>query len=140
MSPIYTRARFALPNLENEMNFPADAPVTAKKLDGLRERIARLRIDLAQVDESFVRSSGPGGQKANKTSSGVALAYGPLSLRVKWTRERSRALNRFLALRELADEVEARTSPETSARLKERERLRKQKDRRRRRGRNSGGA
>ena len=116
------------------MRFPADAPVAAKKLDQLRERIARLGVDLAQVEESFVRSSGPGGQKANKTSSGVALAYAPLSLRVKWTRERSRALNRFLALRELVDEIEERTSPETSARLRERERLRKQKDRRRRRG------
>jgi protein subunit release factor B len=117
------------------MKFPADAPVTAKKLDTLRERVARLDVDLARVEESFIRSSGPGGQKANKTSSGVALAYAPLSLRVKWTRERSRALNRFLALRELVDEIEERTSPETSERLKERERLRKQKDRRRRRGR-----
>ncbi|MHC4251176.1 MAG: peptide chain release factor family protein [Planctomycetota bacterium] len=116
------------------MKFPADAPVTAKKLDALRERVARLGVDIALVEESFVRSSGPGGQKANKTSSGVALAYAPLSLRVKWTRERSRALNRFLALRELVDEVEVRVSPETSERLKERERLRKQKDRRRRRG------
>ena len=116
------------------MRFPGDAPVTAKKLDALRERIARLGVDLAQVEESFIRSSGPGGQKANKTSSGVALAYAPLSLRVKWTRERSRALNRFLALRELVDEIEERVSPETSGRLRDRERLQKQKDRRRRRG------
>ena len=116
------------------MKFPSDAPVTAKKLQGLRERIARLGIDMALVEESFVRSSGPGGQKANKTSSGVALAYAPLGLRVKWTLERSRALNRFLALRELVDEIEERVSPDTSARLKERERLRRQKDRRRRRG------
>jgi protein subunit release factor B len=117
------------------MKFPADAPVAAKKLDALRERIARLGIDLPLVDESFIRSSGPGGQKANKTSSGVSLAYAPHSLRVKWTRDRSRALNRFLALRELVDEIEVLVSPETSARLKERERLRKQKNRRKRRGR-----
>jgi len=116
------------------MNFPSNAPVTAKKLEGLRARIARLGVDMAQVQESFIRSSGPGGQKANKTSSGVALAYEPLDLRVKWTRERSRALNRFLALRELVDEIEVRVSPGTSERLKERERLRRQKDRRRRRG------
>jgi len=122
------------------MNFPSDAPVTAKKLDDLRGRIAELGVDMAQVQESFVRSSGPGGQKANKTSSGVALAYEPMKLRVKWTRERSRALNRFLALRELVDEIEERVSPDTSARLKERERLRRQKDRRRRRGaRKAGG-
>jgi len=116
------------------MKFPSDAPVTAKKLERLRARIAELGVEMAQVSETFVRSSGPGGQKANKTSSGVALAYPPLDLRVKWTRERSRALNRFLALRELLDEIEERVSPDTSARLKERERLRRQKDRRRRRG------
>ena len=115
------------------MKFPSDAPVTAKKLEGLRERIARLGVDMALVEESFIRSSGPGGQKANKTSSGVALAYPPMDLRVKWTRERSRALNRFLALRELVDEIEERVSPWTSRRLAERERLRRQKDRRRRR-------
>jgi len=116
------------------MKFPSDAPVTAKKLERLRARIAELGVEMAVVKETFVRSSGPGGQKANKTSSGVALAYPPLDLRVKWTRERSRALNRFLALRELLDEIEERVSPDTSARLKERERLRRQKDRRRRRG------
>ncbi len=123
------------------MKFPSDSPVTAKKLDDLRARISRLRIDLASVDESFVKASGPGGQKVNKTSSGVRLSYQHLGLavcNVKWTRERSRALNRFLALRELVDEVELRVSPGTSKRLKERERLRTQKDRRRRRARRKG--
>ena len=65
------------------MKFPADAPVTAKKLDALRERIARLGVDIALIEESFIRSSGPGGQKANKTSSGVALAYA-VSLPLLW--------------------------------------------------------
>ena len=116
------------------MKFPAGAPVTAPKLDDLRGRIARLGIDLAAVEESFVRAGGPGGQKVNKTSSGVLLRYAPLDLVVKWTRERSQALNRFLALRELVDEAEAKLSPGTSPREREREKIRKQKDRRRRRG------
>ena len=91
------------------MKFPADSPVTPVKLAALRERIERLGIDLKQVEESFIRCSGPGGQKVNKTSSGVRLAYPPLGLQVNWIRERSRALNRFLALRELVDEIERRT-------------------------------
>lgn len=117
------------------MNFPADSPVTPAKLDDLRARIARLGIVMPSVDEQAVKGGGPGGQKVNKTSSGVLLRYelqGEL-LVVKWTRERSRSLNRFLALRELVDEVEARISPETSARIREIEKIRKQKDRRRRR-------
>jgi protein subunit release factor B len=118
------------------VKFPSDAPVTEKKKDELRERIARLAVDLAKVDEQFIRAPGPGGQKVNKTSSAVVLRYPPLDLVVKWTRERSRALNRFLALRELVDEIEVKVSPETSARLKEQEKIRERKRRRKRRRRN----
>ena len=121
------------------MKFPADTPVTPAKLEALRARIERLEIDLAQVDEQFVRSPGPGGQKVNKTASTVLLRYPPLGLVVKWSRERSRALNRFLALRELVDEIEEKVSPETSARKSEREKIRERKRRRKRRSRKKGG-
>jgi peptide chain release factor len=119
------------------VNFPDDAPVTPEKKAALRARLARLGVDLARVEETSIRSGGPGGQKVNKTSSGVRLRYplGEEALAVKWTRERSHALNRFLALRELADEVEMRTSPQTSERLAERERVRRRKSRSKRRGR-----
>jgi protein subunit release factor B len=117
------------------MNFPSDAPITPAKLNALRARIARLNIAMGAVAEQAVKGSGPGGQKVNKTSSGVLLRYelNGETIVVKWTRERSRALNRFLALRELVDEIEERISPETSERLKDRDRIRKQKDRARRR-------
>ena len=123
------------------MRFPDDAPVTPEKRAALKDRLARLGIALEEVDEKAVKGSGPGGQKVNKTSSGVLLRYplrvpsqpAPEQLTIKWTRERHHALNRFLALRELADEVEARVSPETSERLRAAERTRKQKDRARRR-------
>lgn len=117
------------------MNFPADAPVTSAKGEALRARIARLGIDLSRVEETAIRSGGPGGQKVNKTASGVRLRYplGEETLLVKWTRERSHALNRFLALRALVDEIEARVSPATSERLRERARIRRRKDRSRRR-------
>jgi protein subunit release factor B len=120
------------------MKFPADAPVTSAKLDDLRSRIARLNIDLNAVDEQAVKGGGPGGQKVNKTSSGVLLRYTlagpePRPLIVKWTRERQRSLNRFLALRELVDEVEVLISPQTSRKLLEQAKIRKQKDRARRR-------
>ncbi|MBI5243673.1 MAG: peptide chain release factor-like protein [Elusimicrobia bacterium] len=107
--------------------------VRPEKLKALRERIARLKIDLAQVEESFTRGGGKGGQKINKTSNCVALRYAPLGLSVRCQRERRRSLNRFLALRELVDKIEMRISPETSERLQELERLRKRKARRERR-------
>jgi protein subunit release factor B len=117
------------------MKFPEDAPVTPEKRAALRLRLETLRIDLAAIDEQAVKGSGPGGQKMNKTSSGVLLRYhlGDEQLVVKWQRERQHSLNRFLALRELCDEVEVRISPGTSGRLREEARRRKQKDRSRRR-------
>ena len=115
------------------MNFPRDAPVTLKKKDALRQRITRLDVDLKQVNEGAVKGHGPGGQKINKSSIGVQLRYAPLALVVTCARERSRAVNRFLALRELVDAIEIRISPETSERLKQHERIRKQKRRRARR-------
>jgi protein subunit release factor B len=106
-----------------------DFGVSASKLDDLKARILRLGIDLARVEETFSRGGGKGGQKINKTSNRVQLAYAPLDLRVACQRERKRSLNRFLALRELVDRIEMKTSPETSERLREIERLRKNKAR-----------
>ena len=111
------------------MQLNEDFGVAASKLDDLKARILRLGIDLAKVEESFSRGGGKGGQKINKTSNRVQLAYAPLDLRVACQRERKRSLNRFLALRELVDQIEMKISPETSGRLKEIERLRKNKAR-----------
>jgi protein subunit release factor B len=108
--------------------------VAPAKVEALRARIARLRIDLAAVGEQFVRGGGRGGQKINKTANCVVLTYPPLDLRVRCQRERRRSLNRFFALRELVDRIEMKVSPETSERLKEQERVRRNKDRARRRG------
>lgn len=121
------------------MNLNDLFPVSPAKVEALTAKLARLGIDLKNVEEQFTRGGGKGGQKVNKTSNAVILRYPPLGLVVKVHRERQRSLNRFLALRELVDRIEVIVSPGTSVRLKEWERLRKQKDRRRRRsGRNAG--
>lgn len=114
------------------MNFPELSDITPAKVAALRERIARLKLDLRLIDEQFVKGSGHGGQKINKTSNAVQLRYPPLGLVVKCQRERKRSLNRFLALREMVDEIELKISPETSERLKEIEKIRKRKARGRR--------
>lgn len=125
------------------MKFPADSPVTPKKLAALRTRIATLRIDLALVAETAITTGGPGGQKVNKTASGVRLHY-PFTpedtVIVKWSRERSRALNRFLALRELVDQIERRVDPTASTRVSAAEKKRKQRARRKRRSPSKPGA
>lgn len=111
------------------MNFPELSDITPAKTAALKERIARLGVNLRLIDEQFVRGGGKGGQKINKTANAVQLRYPPLGLVVRCQRERKRSLNRFLALRELVDEIEIRISPETSERLREIERLRRKKAR-----------
>ena len=112
------------------MNLNEKFDVSPGKVEALKERIARLGVNVALIEEGFSRGGGKGGQKVNKTSNRVQLYYPPLDLGVSCQRERKRSLNRFLALRELVDRIEMKVSPDTSARLKEIERLRKNKARR----------
>lgn len=111
------------------MRLNEDFGVAPGKLDELKARLTRLKIDLGLIEESFSRGGGKGGQKVNKTSNRVQMSYPPLDIRVACQRERKRSLNRFLALRELVDRIEMKISPETSGRLQEMERLRRRKAR-----------
>jgi protein subunit release factor B len=109
--------------------------ISPGKIAALAARLAALHIDPAAIDEQFVRGGGPGGSKINKTSNCVVLRYAPLGLVVRCQRDRRRSINRFLALRELADRAEMALSPGTSRRLKEIERRRRTKARAGRRAR-----
>ena len=109
------------------MQLNEDFGVAPGKLEDLKARIVRLKIDLPSIEESFSRGGGKGGQKVNKTSNRVQLSYPPLDIRVACQRERKRSLNRFFALRELVDQIEMKISPETSERLAAIRRIQKRK-------------
>jgi peptide chain release factor len=81
-------------------------PVSSEKEKALLQRMLTLGVSENDIEESFIRSSGPGGQKVNKTSSCVHLLHTPSGLSVKYQRERSQALNRYLARRLLLDKIE----------------------------------
>ncbi len=117
------------------MNLNERFDVSESKQKALLEKIKRLNIDVQKIEENFVRGGGKGGQKINKTANCVQLFYSPFQISVRVQRERKRSLNRFLALRELVDQIEMKISPETSERLKAYEKIRKQKERRQRRSR-----
>ena len=74
----------------------------------ISERLQRLGVRPEDVDERFVRGSGPGGQKINKTSSTVWLRHGPTGVEVRCQAERSQAANREAAWMELCAKLEAR--------------------------------
>jgi protein subunit release factor B len=69
-------------------------------------RLDTLGIIPSDVEEKFVRGSGPGGQKINKTSSTVWLRHRPTGIEVRVQRERSQTTNRELAWQELCGKLE----------------------------------
>jgi peptide chain release factor len=110
-----------------------ESSVSLGKQQELVGRMARLGIREQDLFEKFVLGSGKGGQKLNKTSSCVYLRHIPTGIQVKCQQTRSRALNRFLARREVCDKLEEIVLGEKSARRQEQEKIRRQKRRRSRR-------
>ncbi|MDE0835694.1 MAG: peptide chain release factor-like protein [Akkermansiaceae bacterium] len=110
------------------MNLPSP-----EKTSALEQRMTSLGIDPADLLEKFVRGSGAGGQKVNKTSNCVFLKHLPTGIAIKCQIERSREMNRFLARRELCAQFDAIANGKASAKTQEIEKLRRQKRRRSRR-------
>jgi protein subunit release factor B len=110
-------------------------PISSQKESLLQERMRALGVREEDLEETFVRSGGAGGQKVNKTSSCVMLLHRPTGLRVKCQTERSQALNRFLARRLLLDKLERRRQGFVAAERARVEKVRRQKRRRSRRAR-----
>ena len=91
----------------------------------------RLALVEGEIEESFFKASSPGGQKANKTLSGVSLLHLPTQIRIRCQRERSQGINRFIARRLLVEELEARLRGLTRHSAKA-ERLHEEKERKNR--------
>jgi protein subunit release factor B len=104
--------------------------VSHNKEKALLERMQRLGIKESDLSETFIRSSGPGGQKVNKASSCVFLIHTPTGLSVKCQETRSQALNRYLARRLLVDRIERKEKGYVSAEQERIEKVRRQKRRR----------
>jgi peptide chain release factor len=104
--------------------------ISQEKETALRQRMERLGVREEEFRETFIRSSGPGGQKVNKTSSCVYLVHLPTGLNVKCQQERSQALNRFLARRLILDRIERLRTGLISAEKMRVEKIKRQKRRR----------
>ncbi|MFQ5900104.1 MAG: peptide chain release factor family protein [Thermodesulfobacteriota bacterium] len=110
-------------------------PISKEKEIALTARMEKLGIQEEDLIEKFIRSSGKGGQKVNKTSSCVYLKHTPTGIEVKVQRERSQTINRFLARRLLCDKIEEEQSGRESQRQQAIEKIRRQKRRRSKRAR-----
>ena len=108
-------------------------PISSGKERQLLERMQALGVREQDIDEQFVRSSGAGGQNVNKVSSCVVLHHRPTDIRVRCQRERSQALNRYLARRLLLDKIAAAITGHAAEEARRIAKIRRQKHKRSRR-------
>lgn len=104
--------------------------VSEAKIKELESRMARLGILESDLEEEFIRGSGAGGQKINKTSVVVQLRHLPSGVQVRCQESRSQAFNRFMARRMLVEKLEERILKEKSERRQKAEKIRRQKRKR----------
>ena len=94
--------------------------------DGLNAQMRSLRIREEDLAETFIRGTGAGGQKINKTSSTVVLRHVPTGIEVRCQKERSQSQNRILAREELCERIAARRAAEKLEAQNEKEKARRQ--------------
>jgi len=110
-----------------------DFGVTERKAAELEQRMKSCRLYETDIEEKFVRSGGPGGQKANKSSTCVHLTHRPSGLAVKMQKTRTQKLNRYYARKRLCEMLENKLLGKESPEAKRLSKIRRQKDRRKRR-------
>ena len=102
-------------------------PVSREKEQQLQQRMADLGVRESELEESFVRSGGHGGQNVNKVSTCVVLLHRPSGLHVKCQQTRQQGLNRFIARRLLLDKIEQMKTGRVAAEQARIEKIRRQK-------------
>ncbi|MBI3853797.1 MAG: peptide chain release factor-like protein [Verrucomicrobia bacterium] len=110
--------------------------VSQEKQAQLAQRMVALGVREADIEETFVRSGGHGGQNVNKTSTCVMLLHRPTCVQVKCQATRQQGLNRFIARRLLLDKIEALQRGFVAAERFRIEKIRRQKRKRSRRAKN----
>jgi protein subunit release factor B len=105
----------------------ATSPPIPEDADPLTARLAALGVREEDLEETFVRSGGHGGQNVNKVATCVMLMHKPTGLSVKCQETRHQGQNREIAREQLVAKLEARKKAAADAARAQREKLRRQK-------------
>jgi protein subunit release factor B len=107
-----------------------DFGVNFKKQGDIAKKFEKYGVKESDIEEKFVRSPGKGGQNVNKVATAVYLKHLPSGTEVKYHKERTQGLNRFLARRLLVEKIEENILGKMSEKQQKIERLRRQKRKR----------
>jgi len=108
-------------------------PVNPEKTQQLAQRMTALGVRESDIEETFVRSGGHGGQNVNKSATCVMLLHVPTRLQVKCQTTRQQGLNRYIARRLLLDKIEQLQTGRVATERSRMEKIRRQKRKRSRR-------
>ena len=109
-----------------------DFKVSPSKEIKLKNKMNSLNIYEKDIEEKFIKGSGRGGQKINKSSSCVFLKHKPTGITIKCRKYRDLNLNRYLARKQLCEQIELLKTG-SNTKLKKLERIKKQKLKRKKR-------
>lgn len=109
--------------------------VSKEKENSLAKKMRELCLFEKDIKETFVRSAGPGGQNTNKVSTCVQIKHIPTGIVIKTQKNRTQSVNRFLARRQLVEEIEKITLGKKSPGQIKIDKIRKQKARKKKKSR-----
>ncbi|MCP5464122.1 MAG: peptide chain release factor-like protein [Deltaproteobacteria bacterium] len=107
--------------------------ISQAKWNALKKRMQDLGLSEDDLTEEFIKGTGSGGQKINKTNSCVQISHAASGIVVKSQKSRSRAANRFFARRLLIEKLEEQVLGKESAKAKKIFKLKAQKRKRKKR-------
>ena len=105
-------------------------PVSPEKEKALKKKLEDLGIFEKEIEESFIRSGGKGGQHVNKVETCVQLRHLPTGTEVKCSKARTQGMNRYYARVLLYEKIESAVKGEESAEAKRIAKIRRQKRKR----------